>query len=329
MDQTSVINLVLMLSVTGLALAANLGERSRGWRLATYGLMVLFAFGVLVLGLFNLGAAVLLRAEPTLFPEAELAYLQALNPARLGLWLLAGSLASVIVLLPPVRRGLSRILPLRSDSIVNAVAVGLLIILVVQAIGVGGLGPEGFVSLTGSISLSQVISGQIPLVLAGIAGVGFLVRRNGHETLERLGLSGLSWRQFGLTIAGLIGLLGFEFALDAVGSRVAPQSFARLSAANAELYAALGAPFAAVIVSLASGICEEILFRGALQPRFGLVTTALVFGIIHMQYGMVWALLSIGVIGLVLGLYRQKINTTACILIHVLYNLTTLLVSGL
>jgi membrane protease YdiL (CAAX protease family) len=82
-------------------------------------------------------------------------------------------------------------------------------------------------------------------------------------------------------------------------------------------------------VSLGAGTAEEILFRGALQPRFGLILTSLAFGVVHMQYGLAFALLSIGVVGLVLGIYRRRINTTSSILIHSLYNLALFAASGL
>jgi membrane protease YdiL (CAAX protease family) len=121
------------------------------------------------------------------------------------------------------------------------------------------------------------------------------------------------------------GLIAFQVLMGAAASRAAPQAYDELSRASLELYSGIDTPLAALVVALASGTAEEILFRGALQPRFGLPLTALTFGVIHLQYGVSWALLSIGVIGLVLGLYRQRINTTSCILVHAVYNLVLFL----
>ena len=39
-------------------------------------------------------------------------------------------------------------------------------------------------------------------------------------------------------------------------------------------------------LGLAAGIGEETLFRGALQPRFGLLITSLLFALLHSQYGI-------------------------------------------
>ncbi|HYM97586.1 MAG TPA: CPBP family intramembrane glutamic endopeptidase, partial [Candidatus Sulfotelmatobacter sp.] len=69
--------------------------------------------------------------------------------------------------------------------------------------------------------------------------------------------------------------------------------------------------------------CEEILFRGALQPRIGLVATAILFTSIHTQYGLSLDALSVFVIALGLGLIRKYTNTTTSGLCHVTYNLVT------
>ena len=69
------------------------------------------------------------------------------------------------------------------------------------------------------------------------------------------------------------------------------------------------------------GVCEELLFRGALQPRFGLVLTALLFTAIHTEYGISIDVLSIFVIAFGLGLIRKYTNTTTSVTSHVAYNL--------
>ena len=321
MDLTS---LVVMSLVIAVIVMANLGERWRGWRIAAYLSMASLGLAAAALGLLFLLLVVAQRFSPATAPgPAEL------DPGRLGLWLLFGGLLSLVLLLPPVRRGLAGIIPIRPDSVVNAVALAFLAILLTQSMSLGGLGPQGFVALTGELTMLQVVLSELPLALVGILGVGFPSRRPAAGTWERLGIRGLTWRQAGLTLVGLVGLLAFEVAFNAVASRVSPQELEEVSRASTQLYARLGTPLSAAAVSLASGTAEEILFRGALQPRLGLLLTAFAFGIIHSQYGIGFALLSVGVVGLVLGLYRQRVNTTACILIHSLYNLTLFLLSGL
>ncbi|MBK6432580.1 MAG: CPBP family intramembrane metalloprotease [Anaerolineae bacterium] len=59
-----------------------------------------------------------------------------------------------------------------------------------------------------------------------------------------------------------------------------------------------------------------MIFRGALQPRFGLILTSFLFAVIHVQYGLSPAVVQVFVLGLVLGIIRQRGNLTmsiACI----------------
>jgi len=87
-----------------------------------------------------------------------------------------------------------------------------------------------------------------------------------------------------------------------------------------------GSPLGAIALGLFSGIGEEILYRGALQPAFGIVVTSLVFALHHSQY-VNPGLLVIFVIGLLLGLVRKYFGTTSAILVHALYNTVLLLLS--
>jgi hypothetical protein len=87
------------------------------------------------------------------------------------------------------------------------------------------------------------------------------------------------------------------------------------------LFGRLNNPVGIVALALAPGICEEVLFRGALQPRLGLLVPALLFTSIHTQYGLSFDTLSVFVIAIGLGLIRRYANTTASSICHVTYNL--------
>ena len=65
---------------------------------------------------------------------------------------------------------------------------------------------------------------------------------------------------------------------------------------------------------------EEILFRGALQPVFGIVFTSLLFAVVHVQYGLTPITLAVFLLGLILGILRKRTNTTVTILVHFGYN---------
>jgi membrane protease YdiL (CAAX protease family) len=81
-----------------------------------------------------------------------------------------------------------------------------------------------------------------------------------------------------------------------------------------------------MLVSLFSGIGEEALFRGAVQPEFGLVIAAVAFGVLHTgpdrRYflWMAWALLA----GLLFGwLFLVTGGLLAPVLAHALHNAAT------
>ncbi len=82
-------------------------------------------------------------------------------------------------------------------------------------------------------------------------------------------------------------------------------------------------PADAALLALASGIGEELLFRGALQPHVGLVWASLIFGACHFLPRRELALWSVfaAVIGFAFGvLYEWTGHLAAPIAAHVLVN---------
>jgi membrane protease YdiL (CAAX protease family) len=77
------------------------------------------------------------------------------------------------------------------------------------------------------------------------------------------------------------------------------------------------------LLALASGLGEELFFRGALQPRVGLVPASLLFGLAHLLPSWPLALWSLfaAVAGLVFGLlFDGTGNLLAPVIAHVLVN---------
>jgi hypothetical protein len=83
-----------------------------------------------------------------------------------------------------------------------------------------------------------------------------------------------------------------------------------------------------VLVSIISGVGEEAFFRGALQPDIGLVTSSLLFGILHVgpdRRYLVWTVWAVGA-GFLFGLlYVWTGGILASVIAHVLHNAATLL----
>lgn len=78
-------------------------------------------------------------------------------------------------------------------------------------------------------------------------------------------------------------------------------------------------------IAAAAGIGEEILFRGALQPRLGMVGTAVVFGLLH------WATFTYALLAGAISLYLSWIlvateNLLAPVIVHAAYDFVALVV---
>ena len=83
-----------------------------------------------------------------------------------------------------------------------------------------------------------------------------------------------------------------------------------------------------VLVSIMSGVGEEVFFRGALQPEIGLVASSLLFGVLHVgpdRRYLVWTVWAVGA-GFLFGLlYLWTGGILAPVTAHVLHNAATLL----
>ena len=83
-----------------------------------------------------------------------------------------------------------------------------------------------------------------------------------------------------------------------------------------------------VFISVFSGVGEEALFRGALQPEIGLIAASLLFGAAHVgpdRRYLVWTLWAVGA-GLLFGaLYEWTGGLLAPTVAHAAHNAATLL----
>ena len=88
-------------------------------------------------------------------------------------------------------------------------------------------------------------------------------------------------------------------------------------------------PFGILTIGLSAGLGEETLFRGALQPRFGLLLTSIFFALVHSQYGITLSTVVVLLLGLVLGWQRLRYNTSTAMITHAVYNMTLGLIAYL
>ena len=161
-------------------------------------------------------------------------------------------------------------------------------------------------------------------VALALAGVGFGLTRGFRESVTRLGVRSITRRQLvtAVVVAALFQVIvgGFEY-LESV---LLPSVHALEDRFG---YQFVGLPpwVGAVLTSISAGVGEEVLFRGALQPRLGIVLTALLFGALHVQY-QVPGMIVIVLIGIGLGIVKERTSTSCCILVHVLYDVGAFLI---
>ena len=307
-----------------IALVANLGERYRQWRWAAYVLLVLS-------NLLVLFAAFLLLLAQLAFELSEVPLSLPIEPD----WDLAATILALtgllgfVPLIRGVRRFLARWLSIDPDSCLHTTALVFAVYLIglalVQLPLVGGL--EGLEKTRFSVSQFDLWAQAVAFLMMALIGVGLGLRRNPRETAARLGLRWPSWR-------GWLGAIGLVILLEALDYGVAaswqaldPISYERIGRISKQLFGGLLTPWGALAVGVTAGLGEEMLFRGAVQPRFGLLLTSLLFAAGHIQYGFSPALLEILVIGLILGWLRERSGLVACMAVHAAYNFLNLLMA--
>jgi membrane protease YdiL (CAAX protease family) len=300
-----------------LAVLANLGEDNRALCFLTYALLVLLDLALLGGGLLAMIAPLLTVGRP--LPPANYGGLA----ITLGLTAVLGALS----LIPAVRRGVARWLQIEPTSCVHTTALAFAVYFVgltlAQVALIGDL--SRLTSVEARLSVLDMLATTLPLALMALAGVGFLMRRDLRATLERLGLRQITARQWGLGILVILLFLAFDYTVLWIWQQLWPDSHTLMGDITANLFSNLVSPLAALAVGLSAGIGEELLFRGALQTRFGLVLTSLLFAVGHAHYGLSPAMVEVFVVGLALGVVRHRTNTTTCVVIHAGYNFLDLI----
>jgi len=241
----------------------------------------------------------------------------------LGFSLWIPSLVALILLIPAVRRGIARFIPIQSSNSIHTVTLLLSTLIFVQ---LGSTLAVGLESLSLMISdessesiIAQLWAQDLMLFLIACLGVGYLTRRNWSETLQRLGLGKITSTQFLLGIGIAIGLVIAAYFLEIVLAPIMDQDVQKLTE---KLIGPLFTSIPGVItLGLAAAIGEEAIFRGALQPRFGLWLTSLLFALVHSNYGLSLSTVIVFGVGLCLGIVRNRFNTTIAMLVHATYNI--------
>ncbi len=177
--------------------------------------------------------------------------------------------------------------------------------------------------LTSPVSLTGSLVGYVVLAFAG---VGWLARRDLAAALDRLGLVRPRARDLLAAVVGVLVLWLFNAGSEWLERATLPELWRRDSAFGIALAGTLG-PAQVLLLGLSAGVGEEITLRGALQPKLGIVLTAVLFAVLHVQYSW-YGILSLMFFGLLLGLVRRHGNTTAAILVHAVYDVIAVATAG-
>jgi membrane protease YdiL (CAAX protease family) len=245
--------------------------------------------------------------------------------ARLGreVGTMATGFAAAALVAQPVRERLARILPINPENPVHALAVSLAVIMLgLTATVIAFTDVLATIQAQPPLSLGDLIIQEIPFLILGIAGVGLFIRRNVRDSAARLGLVVPAWWHLALALAAAGAFFVFAGGVDALSLAVTPNQGQRVQSVVQHVFGnLLTNPIAIVALAVVPGICEDVLFRGALQPRFGLLATAVLFAAIHTEYGLSFTLLGVFVLAIGLGLIRKYTNTTTSALCHATNNL--------
>jgi membrane protease YdiL (CAAX protease family) len=242
------------------------------------------------------------------------------NSYAVDVGFMATALIAAVLMSKPVRERISRVLPVDPDNPVHALAL-VLTVLLFGVLVTSTAFIQTSVANQPALTLGDLIAQELPLLIIGAAGVGLFIRRNLAETAIRLGLVRPAWWHIVLAVAAAGIFYVFAEVMHNLSLILTPDIARQVDSTTQHLFGGLGGPVGIAVIALAPGICEEILFRGALQPRIGLIATALLFTAFHAQYGLSLDALSVLVIALGLGLIRKFTSTTASLISHVTYNL--------
>ncbi len=260
-------------------------------------------------------------------PQLVVAFMKALP--RLGGGFGVFSLMGLATLLPAARRSLARLLPIDPRRTVHTVALSYSVLVLINLWVFMGVGLDTMAqvvaseSATGKGEMLYLLWAQdLALAFMALIGVGWPVRRTWAQTMARLGMAWPSSRQ---VLSGVAwGLLMFfllfpaGYLMEKLGMGMDPN----IEKLTQELLGPLLTSLPGVLsLGIAAALGEELVFRGALQPRFGLVPTALLFALTHNQYGISLATGVVFILGLVLGWIRRRHHTTMAMVVHATYNI--------
>jgi uncharacterized protein len=250
---------------------------------------------------------------------------------RVGFSLWFPALIGIVLLLPPIRQLFARLLPIDAASPVHAAALSLSVIVLTQLmvtlnIGLNNIAEFTAIQATAGATpdtMAVLWTQQIMTAVFAFFGVGWLVRRDWGATLCRLGVVVPSWRNVTLGVVVGFGMVPVVILIEQLTAQYNIGIDPSVQKLTEQLLGPLSTTFFGIItLGVSAALGEETIFRGALQPRFGIVLTALLFALVHSNYGISISTLVVFLFGLLFGVIRLRTNTSTSMISHALYNMS-------
>lgn len=278
-------------------------HRAPGNRALTMGLYLVFGGFGFFLFMFGLGSSYRDWREGT-------------TPGVQSLLALSVGVIAALTLTPPLRKQLARIIPFDPARWTDTTGLFLL----------GSLGALSIFSLSQNEATTEAVS-YVELAVSALAYtalafifVGYNFHRTFRQALTRLGLEIPTLKQVGIAIGFVFLAFAIAIASNVLLQLLQPDLADDISENLRTMTSNVDTLWGALILGLCAGVGEEILFRGAIQPRFGIIFTALIFAVLHQQYGASMVTVGVFGVGIMFGVLRNRTNTTCCIITHMLYN---------
>lgn len=310
------------------------------WVLLTAGIGVLAMLLTLaVIALPSLGDITNLDPAEAQSMDVDFSLEQGLRMLATVVALFGAGVISMLCFLPAVRKKFAQFTDIDPQSFVHATALAsafaIMLMSIVPLLAFGGppalpilqlqmAGPD---APDADEQLRTTFYSFVWALPGTFLAVGYPLRRTLREAQQRLGLVRPTVRQLVLSIVmtgallGVMPLMGYgiEYLWKALGWPLTDEESIK------QLFGFTAGLVGAIVAAVVAGLGEELVFRGVLQPRLGILLPALTFAAVHaLQYNFD-ALVQVLFLGIVFGLIRKRTNTTTSAIIHGGYDFVLLL----
>ncbi|SFS34922.1 CPBP family intramembrane glutamic endopeptidase [Marininema halotolerans] len=310
---------------------ANKGEARRnqsegsgmGWVITS---SILLGLGFLLL--LMSGLLFLIMASSNAIDTISLPFDMGPRISLMGWSLIAPAILGFLLFIPIIRRGVALPFSLDIKNRVHSTSLSILMFVIAYFFVFLSFGIENMAKLsTESTEGNPIVplwTQQICFFFIAMMGVGWLSgRRTFTQALARLGLVKPSLKEIAIGLGSGLLLVTVGPILEHLGQLIGIGTDPQVGKLTEDMLGPLYGSVAGILtLGLSAALGEESIFRGALQPRFGVVFTAFIFAIVHSNYGFSISTAIVFVVGLALGFLRNRYNTSTTMVVHATYNMT-------